>query len=183
MITVEDVIQKQVNKSDNNSLSSPLSWRLQSSHPCTSLSLCNVRGNVEIWLQRYATLTTLQKVEGKWKGAKFSDVFQGFCLRLQLIDRGSVSITSMRTFDCLSKHTHLRAYVCGLWASFPISIEAFLVLCCQIAVWAWEKGTASAGHACSEYLDIWIACSKFHRERGEMWISVRLTEYPNYLLM
>ena len=31
MITVEDVIQKQVNKSDNNSLSWPLSVRLQSS--------------------------------------------------------------------------------------------------------------------------------------------------------
>ena len=47
-------------------------------HLCASLSLCNV----EMWLQSYVATTTLQKGGAKRKGAEFSKVFQGFCLRL-----------------------------------------------------------------------------------------------------
>ena len=47
-------------------------------HLCTSLSACNV----EMLLQSCVATTTLQKGGGKQKGAEFSKVFQGFCLRL-----------------------------------------------------------------------------------------------------
>ena len=47
-------------------------------HLCTSLSPCNV----EMLLQSCVATTTLQKGGGKQKGAEFSKVFQGFCLRL-----------------------------------------------------------------------------------------------------
>ena len=47
-------------------------------HLCTSLSAYNV----EMLLQSYVATTTLQKGGGKQKGAEFSKVFQGFCLRL-----------------------------------------------------------------------------------------------------
>ena len=47
-------------------------------HLCTSLSPCNV----EMLLRSCVATTTLQKGGGKQKGAEFSKVFQGFCLRL-----------------------------------------------------------------------------------------------------
>ena len=50
-------------------------------HLCTSLSPCNV----EMLLQSCMATTTLQKGGGKQKGAEFSKVFQGFCLRLQYL--------------------------------------------------------------------------------------------------
>ena len=47
--------------------------------PDTSLFLCNV----EMWLQSYVARNPLQNGGGgETKGAEFSKVFQGFCLRL-----------------------------------------------------------------------------------------------------
>ena len=47
-------------------------------HLCTSLS----PRNIGMLLQSCMATTTLQKGGGKQKGAEFSKVFQGFCLRL-----------------------------------------------------------------------------------------------------
>ena len=41
-------------------------------------------------LQSCVATTTLQKGGGKQKGAEFSKVFQGFCLRLQVYDFASI---------------------------------------------------------------------------------------------
>ena len=65
-------------------------------HLSTPLSHCNV----EMGLQCYVvTATTLQKGGGGWaggtKGAEFSKVFQGFCLRLKLT-RGRESSRCMQ---------------------------------------------------------------------------------------
>ena len=64
-------------------------------HLCTSLSPCNV----EMLLQSCVATTTLQKGGGKQKGAEFSKVFQGFCLRLSEV-AGKFRINSVTHVLC-----------------------------------------------------------------------------------
>ena len=64
-------------------------------HLCTSLSPCNV----EMLLQSCVAATTLRCEGGKQKGAEFSKVFQGFCLRLSEV-AGKFRINSVTHVLC-----------------------------------------------------------------------------------